>query len=62
MAIGVAVARVLEQSGQSGALREIELRKILAEERLRRFTDAINLITAAVAEVRTMRLRLGELG
>src|SRR5438874_11635083 len=61
MAIGVAVAWVLEQPGEGCALREIELREIFAEERLRRFTDSVDLIAAAVAEVHLVGVHLEDL-
>ncbi len=51
VAIGIAIAGILEETGESGALREIELAQALAEEHLRGLAESIDLVTAAMAEI-----------
>jgi len=51
VAIGVAVAGVLQKTGESCALCEIELAQVLAEKHLGRLAKSVDLITAAVTEV-----------
>ncbi len=51
MTVRIAVAGVLEEGSEEGILGEVKLREVFAEESLRGFADAIDLVAAAMDEV-----------
>jgi len=61
MTIGIAIAWVLKQPSEHGALGDVELTKRLAEEGLRRLAEAVNLVTSDVAKIHLIGVHLEDL-
>ena len=61
VAVGVEAAGALDHAGEQGAVGEVELLEVLAEEGLGGFAEAVDVVAAAVAEVDLVGVHLEDL-